>query len=1061
MAQRTFTEKIRPAYISEIINASDARPATVTQVIKYVDSCKPATDGTLHMQTTYDYARDTKSGRVYGYPSLQTLPGWIRRLLCGDLYHDIDMANAHPNILLQIAEKHGFACLHLRDYVLRREELMLEIMVRHGLTRAHVKHLYIIATFGGDYREENATVDEHDDREFPPVTYSIKPIDDYRVELKNLADFLMGTVAYQPMKERLEKNRYKKNKTGTFLSWAACEVESRMLDCMVRFFAARGWTVGVLIFDGLQVEKRIGFAVTTQLLEECSAAIHREEGYRVSLMEKPMDVTGEDLLKLRPARVRPDPYSRLFPADRVTERVTHQRGILDEDLEFSPGVKVNVIIAGMGMGKSHAIDKFVTRHDADYPRIICVSARIQQASTMMALLRKFGFHHYQEFTLGDDNTGPAREDALHQLRVCDRVVIQYESMHLLFGRGMKVYDMLLVDEIRGVAAQFCSQMTNRDVYMAYSALTHLVEHCRHVLLLDADVEADGMVHEVVHHNFAGGDKTKYRVVRYTRVELNRSFRFTNNEKQWWKMLCDAVLNKKKYPKLMAIFRSKRQLAVFRKILDGGDFIEHRGNVMYFDGDSTAEHMQKFDDINGHLTKVRVLCFTSKVTVGADIQVEFSKVFVYGPSKQGPPVRDVYQMIGRARNITDKVIEVCMPKTEPKRNRTYESELRNIQTMKNDRQRMLNVFTDSKLVVMGDGQLEWSSSHFVRMLAWDSLEKSVNFFDEFIRAARRKRYPIVFDAEKPANRISLDDSKNIRKHSQKGVRIMEEYMKKSVLCEMRKQSHDEVDRTLEELQQKRVDLTPQEKQYVRYARKVYSAFFPYLLEEGLSEKTMDSRWNFETIDALAKNIDCYYNTYWMRAGMHKCTTDDVLRMARCNGGIVETIKARSVYINSVNEAVKLLGMGDVFEGLKDTQRGGVPEGEAVVDFSKLSDETKTQVGEYIEAASRAVNRPAKNKKMNARELKTSLAGVLKPLGYSLMSSQVRVGEREDDARTRVYFLSRNSGIDNMMKHFVFNPLLVPSVIEYKERGNVAKKRNTCEGRKGPAKKKKKAKIDDFF
>lgn len=45
-------------------------------------------------------------GRVYAQ-GLQTVPGWVRRQCAHKYYHDIDIVNCYPVILLQLQEKVG------------------------------------------------------------------------------------------------------------------------------------------------------------------------------------------------------------------------------------------------------------------------------------------------------------------------------------------------------------------------------------------------------------------------------------------------------------------------------------------------------------------------------------------------------------------------------------------------------------------------------------------------------------------------------------------------------------------------------------------------------------------------------------------------------------------------------------------------------------------------------------------------------------------------------------------------------------------------------------------
>ena len=61
---------------------------------------------TGELRVTYKHAAGTPFGRRYGYPSLQSTPGWVRRLC----YHDVDIENCFPVILEQVARRHNLNC---------------------------------------------------------------------------------------------------------------------------------------------------------------------------------------------------------------------------------------------------------------------------------------------------------------------------------------------------------------------------------------------------------------------------------------------------------------------------------------------------------------------------------------------------------------------------------------------------------------------------------------------------------------------------------------------------------------------------------------------------------------------------------------------------------------------------------------------------------------------------------------------------------------------------------------------------------------------------------------
>ena len=97
----------------------------------------------FYLKTSY-FSR-LEYGRVY--PNKLMSQGIIRRklrhFLCKDLYYDIDMVNAHPNILRCVCKKFGIACPYLQKYCSRRDEVLKYIMEESGFDRDTTKSCII------------------------------------------------------------------------------------------------------------------------------------------------------------------------------------------------------------------------------------------------------------------------------------------------------------------------------------------------------------------------------------------------------------------------------------------------------------------------------------------------------------------------------------------------------------------------------------------------------------------------------------------------------------------------------------------------------------------------------------------------------------------------------------------------------------------------------------------------------------------------------------------------------------------------------------------------------
>ena len=124
---------------------------------KMVLASRDQGDGTCLIPVKYRESKmmreaKTPGGRLYAENgvSLQTVKRWVRNTLCHDLYHDVDMVNAHPTLLLQLLEKwdHGDHFPTLRRVVQHRQDLFRQ-GEQHGFRRDAVKKFIIKLMFGG------------------------------------------------------------------------------------------------------------------------------------------------------------------------------------------------------------------------------------------------------------------------------------------------------------------------------------------------------------------------------------------------------------------------------------------------------------------------------------------------------------------------------------------------------------------------------------------------------------------------------------------------------------------------------------------------------------------------------------------------------------------------------------------------------------------------------------------------------------------------------------------------------------------------------------------------
>ena len=227
-------------------------------------------------------------GRVYAQ-GLQTVPGWVRRQCAHKYYHDIDIVNCYPVILLQLQEKVGVNIepTHLMQYVEDREKVLRDDMQRvPGLTREEAKLQYLKVMFGGELLE-----------------YETPFLLRYKAEITYITEHLWHMSAYRNIRSYAECNaEEKKNMKASFLSVVITTVERQIIDTAMERMTQpdMAYAVDAYVFDGFMVQKKGSDSIPASDLEELSEAVLQQTGYDVRFIEKSLKPSVEDMEKIYP-----------------------------------------------------------------------------------------------------------------------------------------------------------------------------------------------------------------------------------------------------------------------------------------------------------------------------------------------------------------------------------------------------------------------------------------------------------------------------------------------------------------------------------------------------------------------------------------------------------------------------------------------------------------------------------------------------------------------------------------------------------------------------------------
>ena len=196
----------------------------------------------------------------------------MRADVCADLLCDIDVVNCHPELLLQLARRHGADAPALAAYVRAREPTLDAVRRHYGCGREAAKALFLRTINGGGERRWKADF---------KVAHGVRTHD-------GLAAFARECLRLRGL--LLEK--YPRRRAAAARNeWSACAqvlqgFEDDVLAAMEAFFRDAGFDVSVLVFDGLMVRRPRD--VTAAVLRAAEARVAVETGFRVRLARKDM-----------------------------------------------------------------------------------------------------------------------------------------------------------------------------------------------------------------------------------------------------------------------------------------------------------------------------------------------------------------------------------------------------------------------------------------------------------------------------------------------------------------------------------------------------------------------------------------------------------------------------------------------------------------------------------------------------------------------------------------------------------------------------------------------------
>jgi len=215
-----------------------------SEFTKIKNYCKDIIASNNNLIVKYGFTEGKDFGRLQSKTSsVQRIFNGFRGLLCDCITYDLDMKNAHPNILKNLCKLHDIECPYLEDYINHREEWLDEMMKTYNIDKFTAK-----ASLLSMMNKDELT------KEIGCKKIKAKPekFISYDKEMK-----IILTTLFTLYKKDYYK--YVKNETwnqkGKMINLLLCKEENELLKKAEKYIISKGIKIHTRMYDGCMVYK--------------------------------------------------------------------------------------------------------------------------------------------------------------------------------------------------------------------------------------------------------------------------------------------------------------------------------------------------------------------------------------------------------------------------------------------------------------------------------------------------------------------------------------------------------------------------------------------------------------------------------------------------------------------------------------------------------------------------------------------------------------------------------------------------------------------------------------
>jgi hypothetical protein len=222
-----------------------------------------------------------KLGRQFAVRGLglQSFNRWFRHTICHEIYQDIDIVNAHPNLLYQYAINQDYIkkeTSELKKYIDHREQYLEEIMKQHNFSRDDSKDLILAVLNGAD--------------RYSPIPWFAK----FKKEIDTIHDKIYNDKNHIEIVKSVKNDKKRKfSFRGSVCNHILCQLENNVLISSINFLNEHNIPTKniVLCFDGFMLPKEAFIGMRQPLdniLQQLEAHVFKDTTYNLTFKKKEM-----------------------------------------------------------------------------------------------------------------------------------------------------------------------------------------------------------------------------------------------------------------------------------------------------------------------------------------------------------------------------------------------------------------------------------------------------------------------------------------------------------------------------------------------------------------------------------------------------------------------------------------------------------------------------------------------------------------------------------------------------------------------------------------------------